>query len=78
MRHASKTSRRVAKPGTTGPRSTGRLQEAIDAAVRREIGDALQEAGGNVTDAARLLGISRRGMWARLSSLGIDPSAFRK
>jgi len=78
MNRPAKTTRRKPKPGTAGPRSTGRLQVAIDAAVKREIETALKEADGNVSEAARLLGISRRGMWARLGSLSIDPATFRK
>jgi len=64
-------------PGTAGPRSAGRLQQAIDTTVKREIEAALRESGGNVSEAARLLGISRRGMWARIGSLGIDHQLFR-
>lgn len=79
MTRTAKTAHRKPKPpGTTGPRSTGRLQVAIDAAVKREVDAALKETEGNVAEAARLLGISRRGMWARLGSLSIDPATFRK
>jgi transcriptional regulator of acetoin/glycerol metabolism len=69
--------RRRPKPGTAGPRSAGRLQQAIDATVKRELEAALKESNGNVSEAARLLGISRRGMWARIASLGIDHQLFR-
>jgi transcriptional regulator of acetoin/glycerol metabolism len=37
----------------------------------------LQEAGGNITHAAKLLGVSLRGLHKRLSTLGIDASRFR-
>lgn len=66
------------RPGTTGPRSAGRLQRALDAAARREITAALRETAGNVVQAARVLGISQPGMYKRLRGLGIDPTAFRK
>ena len=79
MTRPAKSTHRKPKPaGTTGPRSTGRLQLAIDAAVRREVDAALKETDGNVAEAARLLGISRRRMWARIGSLSIDPATFRK
>jgi len=55
----------------TGPRSGGRLQKAIDATVRREVARALRESRGNVTHAARLLGITRIALRARMNKLGI-------
>jgi transcriptional regulator with GAF, ATPase, and Fis domain len=64
--------RRRLKPGTAGPRSAGRLQRAIDETVRREIKSALAEANGVITDAARLLGISRIALRARMNALGIS------
>lgn len=66
------------KPGAAGPRSTGRLQRAIDEAAHREISMALKEAAGNMAEAARHLGISYKGLWKRLRSLGIDPARFRE
>lgn len=60
-----------------GPRTHGRLQRALDETVRREIGAALNETGGNVVRAAQLLGISQPGMYKRLTALGIDPEAYR-
>jgi DNA-binding NtrC family response regulator len=74
----AKSPRRHAKPGTTGPRSTGRLQRAIDEAVRREIAAALRETGGNVVRAAQALGISQPGLYKRLTALGIDPAKYRR
>lgn len=71
MNRATTSPRRKPKPGTAGPRSTGRLQRAIDATVAREIKTALAEAGGVITDAARLLGISRIALRARMNALGI-------
>jgi transcriptional regulator of acetoin/glycerol metabolism len=59
------------KPGNAGPRSGGRLQQAIDRTVKREIGRALTEAAGNVSEAARALGISRPSLWARMRALKI-------
>lgn len=59
------------KPGTAGPRSAGRLQRAIDEAVRREIERALRETDGAVVASARVLGISKVALWKRMRALGI-------
>lgn len=69
---------RKPKPGTTGPRSAGRLQRAIDEAARREIAAALREMGGNVVHAARALGISQPSIYGRMGVLGIDPAKYRR
>jgi len=69
---------KTSKPGAAGPRSTGRLQQAIDETVKREIEAALTESGGNVTRAASALGVSLRGLWKRLATLDINPAGFRK
>jgi DNA-binding NtrC family response regulator len=71
------TSRRP-KPGMAGPRSSGRLQRAIDRAARREIEAALRETDGNVVQAARALGISQPSMYSRMNALGIDPAKHRR
>jgi transcriptional regulator of acetoin/glycerol metabolism len=42
--------------------------------VKREITAALRETGGNITHAARALGIGRISLWKRMRSLGIDGS----
>lgn len=64
---------------TAGPRSSdeGRLQQAIDATVRRMIIRALRVSRGSVVEAARWLGISRVALWARLSKLGIDADRYK-
>jgi DNA-binding NtrC family response regulator len=62
--------RRKPKP-TTGPRTYGRFQRALDDAARREIEMALREADGVITETARLLGISRIALRARMNALGI-------
>ena len=56
---------------TGGPRSAGRLQRALDETARREITLALTEARGNVSEAARALGVSRIALYARMKSLHI-------
>jgi DNA-binding NtrC family response regulator len=51
------------------------LQAARDGAERAAIERALGLAKGNKSLAARILGISRNGLAAKLESLGIDPGA---
>jgi transcriptional regulator of acetoin/glycerol metabolism len=74
------TSRRTARkrpPKTKplgGPRTFGRLQQALDNAAREEISAALKEAGGGVVAAAALLGISKVSLWRRMKALGITAS----
>ena len=72
-----KTSPAQPKPGAAGPRSTGRLQRALDATAKREIEAALKESGGNVVKAARALGIANLPCTSRLRSLCINPALFR-
>jgi transcriptional regulator with PAS, ATPase and Fis domain len=78
MTRGPRVSRKSPRPGTAGPRSTGRLQRAIDTAVVKEITAALRETDGNVTQAAKALDVSLRGLWKRLETLNIDPADFRK
>jgi transcriptional regulator of acetoin/glycerol metabolism len=76
----SRPKKRTTKPSSAsrgGPRTQGRLQKALDDTARREIKAALKEAGGNVTAAAAALGISRPGLWKRMTVLGIDPNPHR-
>lgn len=70
MRRRKNMPSRKRKP-RGGPRTYGRLQRALDDAARREIEAALKETGGNVSEAARVLGITRASLWARMRSLNI-------
>lgn len=64
-----------------GPGSAGlgglSLPEALERLERRMISDALDKAAGNRTEAARMLGIRRQLLYARLAALGIEQSADR-
>jgi DNA-binding NtrC family response regulator len=62
----------------SGPRSGGRLQQAIDRLVEAEIKAALEETHGNVTGAARVLGIHQTSLIRRMATLGIPPDRYRK
>jgi transcriptional regulator of acetoin/glycerol metabolism len=71
-RKASKTTvRRKTTEPKGGPRTHGRFQQALDDAAKREIEAALKETGGNVSEAARVLGIGRPRLWARMRALSI-------
>jgi DNA-binding NtrC family response regulator len=71
MVRTRKTSKTAKRPAG-GPRTYGRLQRALDDAARREIEAALSETSGNVSEAARVLGIGRPRLWERMKALGIS------
>lgn len=54
-----------------GPRDAS-LGSALDEAAQQAIGDALRRAGGNRSEAARLLGVSRTTLWKRMRDLGLS------
>ena len=58
--------------------SASSLQEALDALEARMIGEALEEAEGNMAKAAEQLGISDRIMGLRMKKYGFDFRVFRK
>jgi DNA-binding NtrC family response regulator len=53
------------------PASTS-MRDQMDELERRNLREALQEAGGNRTHAARRLGISRRALLYKLKKYGLD------
>jgi DNA-binding NtrC family response regulator len=55
----------------TGPADTLDLEKNVDALERRLISQALAQARGNRTRAARLLGISRNGLAIKMERLGL-------
>ena len=76
---ASDVARELARGPATGaaapPQSSGppdRLEERRRDAERVALSDALGRAGGNRALAARLLGVSRRTLYNKLSVLGLD------
>ena len=70
-RHIPLQSRKAAA-GKTGERY-GSLQEVREAAERDYILKKLEEAGGNVSRAAELLGLERSNLYRKMRSLGIGP-----
>lgn len=56
----------------------GRLSSVIESQERALILDVLKETHGNQTQAARLLGTTKRILQYKVRKLGIDPSKFRK
>ena len=50
------------------------LDDAVDQAARRRIEAALREAGGNKSEAARILKVSRTTLWKKIRQFGLSPS----
>jgi DNA-binding NtrC family response regulator len=69
--------RHVVVPGPTSPplpeapAPTDPLQAAFDARERQRVTEALAQCGGNQTRAARMLGISRGTLMARIQAFGL-------
>jgi two-component system, NtrC family, nitrogen regulation response regulator NtrX len=68
---------REALPTHVRPRArTGRLSEAVQEFERREIETALQEARGNMTQAAARLGLERSHLYKKMKKLGMSPESW--
>jgi transcriptional regulator of acetoin/glycerol metabolism len=65
-------------PGTTGSSSTSTsgTVRSIEEAEREAIVEALRHVGGNVTEAARRLGIGRATLYRKLTRYEIERSSF--
>jgi len=50
---------------------------ALETFDRLYVEARLVAAGGNVTEAARSMGIARQSLQAKLKELGVDPARFR-
>jgi DNA-binding NtrC family response regulator len=59
-----------APPGDAA--SSHHLNEAVREAERRYLVEVLQSVGGQRMQAARILGISRKTLWKKLKTLGLD------
>jgi DNA-binding NtrC family response regulator len=57
------------------PRTSANLAEAIEEVERDLIQSALNGSSGNISQAARVLGLTRRGLYLKLRRLGLDAPA---
>src|SRR5262245_57427714 len=63
-------------PSSSGIQSTGgTLADALAEVERRMISDALRRHGGNISRAARELGLTRRGLYLKLERHDLSVSA---
>ncbi|WP_372932382.1 helix-turn-helix domain-containing protein, partial [Shewanella putrefaciens] len=58
---------------TTGYASKPAICYQDDSGERETFLKVLQQAGGNQSEAARILGVSRVTIWKRIKKYGIDP-----
>src|SRR5262249_55331238 len=59
-------------PSTRSPRSSAKLASAVEQVERDLIQAALDRAGGNISETARALGLTRRGLYLKIRRLGLD------
>ena len=62
----------------TDPEIEQLCSEIVEAQERALIIDMLETTGGNQTQAAKMLGTTKRIIQYKISKLGIDPKAFKK
>jgi DNA-binding NtrC family response regulator/tetratricopeptide (TPR) repeat protein len=65
----------IAAMPSSGLQNTGTLAEALAEVERRMIADALRRHGGNISRAARELGLTRRGLYLKLERHELSVSA---
>jgi DNA-binding NtrC family response regulator/tetratricopeptide (TPR) repeat protein len=65
----------AAMPSSSNVQTTGTLAEALAEVERRMIADALRRHGGNISRAARELGLTRRGLYLKLERHELSVSA---
>ena len=65
----------AAMPSSSSLESAGTLAEALAEVERRMIADALRRHGGNISRAARELGLTRRGLYLKLERHELSVSA---
>jgi DNA-binding NtrC family response regulator len=65
----------MSEPGARPIRSAPNLASAIEQVERDMIQTALDRAGGNISESARALGLTRRGLYLKLRRLGLDSRA---
>ena len=62
----------IPSSGRSARTSPTNLASAIEAVERDLIQAALDQSGGNISESARLLGLTRRGLYLKLRRLGLD------
>jgi DNA-binding NtrC family response regulator len=60
---------------TRGPRIGTDLASAVEELERELIQGALDRSGGNISESARMLGLTRRGLYLKMRRLGLDTRA---
>jgi DNA-binding NtrC family response regulator len=50
----------------------GNLAEAVERIERELISSALERTAGNISETARILGLTRRGLYLKMRRLGLD------
>ena len=75
-RHQPKAEMQAALSGEGGLKE--HVKVAMSRLERELVGRALQQTGGNVTHAARLLKISRKGLQLKMKELGLREGAGEK
>jgi DNA-binding NtrC family response regulator len=50
----------------------GRLADAVEILERQLIGSTLERTGGNISETARVLGLTRRGLHLKMRRLGLE------
>jgi DNA-binding NtrC family response regulator len=60
-----------------GPRPVGgrNLAAAVEEVEREVIGTMLRRTSGNISETARVLGLTRRGLYLKMRRLGLDGAA---
>jgi DNA-binding NtrC family response regulator len=64
-----------ASPLQRATRATGNLADAVEQVERELIQAALDQSGGNISESARALGLTRRGLYLKLRRLGLESRA---
>ena len=57
------------------PATAPNLASAVEQVERDMIQAALDRAGGNISETARVLGLTRRGLYLKMRRLGLDAPA---
>ena len=73
--HIHKVQAESPAAGSAAP-PTPELNRTLQGMERQAVEDALHQTGGNISRAARLLGLSRQNLQYRIRRYGLDPASF--